>query len=80
MMHARTHAQITLKYRKQWDCNKGTVAELWPILKRLIFKQCLIYTRLSFIKDSFNNKLYLIIQIKHLFKQYCLKLHISIIV
>ena len=42
----------------------GTVAKLWLILKRLTFKQCLIYTRSSVKKDGFSNKLYFLHQIK----------------
>ena len=32
----------------------GTIAKLWSILKRLIFKQCLICIGLSFKNDGFN--------------------------
>ena len=57
----------------------GTIAKLWPILKRLIFKQCLIHTRLSFKKDGFNNKLCFLLQLKQdFFKWYCLKMHVSL--
>ena len=65
--------------RVTYGINLGTVAKLWQILKRLIFKQCLIYTWLNFKNDDFNNKLYFLIQIKqHFFKRYCLKIHISL--
>ena len=57
--------------------DQGTV--LWSILKRILFKQCLIYTRLSFKKDGFKNKLYPLPQIKQdFFKWYCLKIYISL--
>ena len=57
----------------------GTVAKFWWILKRLIFKQSLIYTWLTFKKDRFNEKLYFLIQIKqHFFKRYYLEIHDSL--
>ena len=34
--------KLFLKFKKSRLL--GTVAKLWPILKRLIFEQCLIYT------------------------------------
>ena len=49
---------------------------MWSISKRLLFRQCLIYTPLSFKKDGFNNKSYFLPQIKQdFFKCYCLKIY-----
>ena len=67
------------KLRERLTYTLGTVAELWSISKRLISKQSLIYMRLSFKNNDFNNKLYFLIQIKqHFFKRYCLKIHNSL--
>ena len=71
---------LTLIHKYKWDgggpgikkvrVHLGTVAKLWSTSKRLLFKQCLIYTWLSFKKDGFNKKLYFFS------KQFCLKMHI----
>ena len=55
---------IRIKYGQFSHVSLGSVAKLWEILKRLIFKQSLIYTRLSFKKDGFKNKLYFLPRIK----------------
>ena len=44
----------------------GTISKLWSH-KRLIFKQCLIYTCLSFKNVGFNNESYFLLQIKQAF-------------
>ena len=58
---------------------KGAIAKLWPILKRLIFKQCLIYTRVGFKNDGFKERIIYFTSIKQdFFKWYCLESRISL--